>query len=77
MIFIFTKNRFNEYYNITQSQSFSICKESRCNFSLVARCYVVKSLATRFKIRSLLVAEVARCKKSLITRCKIRSLLVA
>ena len=27
--------------------------------------------------RSLLVAEVARCKKSLVTRCKIRSLLVA
>ena len=64
------------------------------NFSLVA-CYslkftrcsllVVKSLVTRCKIRSLLVAknhsllvaEVARCKKSLVTRCKIRSLLVA
>ena len=73
-------------------------KESFClrrrNFSLVARyllkftlclLLVVKSLITRCKIRSLLVAknhlllvaEVARCKKSLVTRCKIRSLLVA
>ena len=42
-------------------------------------------LVTRCKICSLLVAEVAlckkplvtRCKKSLVTRCKIRSLLVA
>ena len=58
----------------------------RCNFSLVTRyslkfthrsLLVVKSLVTRCKIRSLLVAEVARCKKSLVTRCKIRSLLVA
>ena len=58
----------------------------RRNFSLVtryslkfARCSLldVKSLVTRCKIRSLLVAEVARCKKSLVTRCKIRSLLVA
>ena len=58
----------------------------RCNFSLVARyslkftrcsLLVVKSLVTRCKIRSLLVAEVARCKKSLVTRCKIRLLLVA
>ena len=58
----------------------------RRNFSLVARyslkftrysLLVVKSLVTRCKIRSLLVAEVARCKKSLVTRCKIRSLLVA
>ena len=49
----------------------------RRNFSLVARCslkftrcslLVVKSLVTRCKIRSLLVAEVARCKKSLATR---------
>ena len=69
------------------------------NFSLVTlyslkftRCslLVVKSLVTRCKIRSLLVAEVARCKKSLVTccrscslqkslvtRCKIHSLLVA
>ena len=70
----------------------------RRNFSLVA-CYsfkftccsllVVKSLVTRCKIRSLLVAEVAvarnhsllvaevaLCKKALVTRCKICSLLV-
>ena len=38
---------------------------------------VVKSLVTHCKIYSLLVAEVARCKKSLVTRCKICSLLVA
>ena len=67
---------------------------SRRNFSLVTRyslkltrcsLLLVKSLVTRCKIRSLLVAknhsllvaEVARCKKSLVTRCKIRSLLVA
>ena len=39
---------------------------------LVTRCLllVVKSLVTRCKIRSLLVVEVARCKKSLVTRCK-------
>ena len=58
----------------------------RRNFSLVTRyslkftrcsLLVVKSLVTRCKICSLLVAEVARSKKSLITRCKIRSLLVA
>ena len=36
-----------------------------------------KSLVTRCKIRSLLVAEVARCKKSLVTRCRLCSLLVA
>ena len=58
----------------------------RRNFSLVARyslkftrcsLLVVKSLVTRYKIHSLLVAEVARCKKSLVNRCEIRSLLVA
>ena len=59
---------------------------SRRNFSLVA-CYslkltrcsllVVKSLVTRCKICSLLVAEVACCKKSLVTCWKICSLLVA
>ena len=65
----------------------------RRNFSLVARyslkftrcsLLVVKSLVTRCKIRSLLVAEVARCKESLaaccknalVTRCEIPSLLV-
>ena len=56
------------------------------NFSLVARyslkftrCsfFVVKSLITRCKIRLLLVAEAARCKKSLATRCKVLSLLLA
>ena len=58
----------------------------RRNFSLVA-CYslkfsrcslrVAKSLVTRCKIRSLLVAEVAYWRKSLVTRCEICSLLVA
>ena len=61
-------------------------KKTRRNFSLVSRyslkfspcsLLVVKSLLTRCKIHSLLIAEVARCKKSLITRCKIHSLLVA
>ena len=55
----------------------------RHNFSLVARyslkftpcsLLVVKSLITRCKIRLLLVAEVARCKKSLVTRCRSCSL---
>ena len=38
---------------------------------------VVKTLVTRCKARSLLVAEVARCRNSLVTRCKIFLLLVA
>ena len=38
---------------------------------------VVKSLVPRCKTCSLLVMEVARCKRSLVTCCKIRSLLVA
>ena len=51
----------------------------RCDFSLVTRyslkftrcsLLVVKSLVSHCKIRSLLVAGVARCKKSLVTRCK-------
>ena len=59
---------------------------ARRNFLLVARyslkftrcsLLIVKSLVTRCKIRSLIVAEVARCKKSLVTCCKILSLLVA
>ena len=68
------------------SISCNALNHERRNFSFAA-CYslkftrclllVVKSLVTRCKIRSLLVAEVARCKKSLVTRCKIRSLLVA
>ena len=57
----------------------------RRNVSLVARyslkfsrysLLVVKSLLTCCKIRSLLVAEVAHCKKLLLTRCRLRSLLV-
>ena len=58
----------------------------RRNFSLVTRysmkftrcsLLVVKSLVTYCKIRSLLVAEVVRCKKSLVICCKICLLLVA
>ena len=54
-------------------------RKLRRNFSLVARysfkftcclVLVVKSLVTRCKIRSLLAAEVARCKNSLVTRCR-------
>ena len=57
--------------------------EKRRNFSLITRyslkftllsLLVVKPLVTRCKIRSLGVAEVARCKKSLVTCCRIRSL---
>ena len=60
--------------------------KTRRNFSLVARyllkftrcsLLIVKSLFAHCKIRSLLVAEVARCKKSLVTHCKIRLLLAA
>ena len=68
------------------SISCNALNHERRNFSFAA-CYslkftrclllVVKSLVTRCKIRSLLVAEVARCKKSLVTRCKIHLLLVA
>ena len=63
-----------------------IIEKTTRNFSLVARyllkftrcsLLLVEPLVTRCKICSLLVAEVARCKKSLVTRCKIRSLLVA
>ena len=52
---------------------------SRCNFSLVVRyslkftrcsLLILKSLVARYKICSLLVEEVARCKKSLVTRCR-------
>ena len=55
----------------------------RRNFSLVARyslkftrcsLLVVKSLVARCKFCSLLVVEVARCKKSLVTCCRSHSL---
>ena len=57
--------------------------DRRRNFSLVARyslkftcclLLVVKSLVTLCKIRLLLVAEVACCKKSLVTHCRSCSL---
>ena len=53
-------------------------------WNLLVACYswqkllvAKKSLVTRCKIRSLLVAEILCCKKSLVTRCKISSFLVA
>ena len=60
-----------------------IIEKTTRNFSLVAhyllkftRCslLLVGPLVTRCKICSLLVAEVARCKKSLVTRCRSCSL---
>ena len=62
---------------------FRFQNETRCNFSFVARyslkftrcsLLIVKSLVTCCKICSLLVAEVAPCKKSLVTRCRNSSL---
>ena len=44
---------------------------TRCKFTCCSL-LVVNSLVTRCKICSLIVAEVARCKKSLVTRCKTR-----
>ena len=46
-------------------------------FTHCRSCSLQKITRYSLKLRSLLVAEVARCKKSLVTRCKIRSLLVA
>ena len=46
-------------------------------FSTIDQSLCKKSLVTRCRIHSLLVAKVARCKKSLVTCCEIRSLVVA
>ena len=60
-------------------------RRRRCNFSPFARyslkftccsLLVVKSLVNRGNIFSLLVAEVARCKKWVVTFCKIYLLMV-
>ena len=72
--------RFHNFKPGFQDALKSICNCGRRNFSLV-----VKSLATRSRVHSLLVAkihsllitEVACCKKPHVTRCKIRSLLFA
>ena len=45
--------------------------------SLVARCKIPWLLVACCKVCSLLVTEVARCKKSVVTRCKLCYLLVA
>ena len=71
----------------------ALCKKLRvtrrsCSLQKITRYSLQKLLVAKFacyslqkllvaKNHSLLVAEVARCKKSLVTRCKIRSLLVA
>ena len=70
---IFSKNMTLLQWGVTFHRNVArySLKFSRCSL------LVVKSLVTRRKTRSLLVAEVARCKKSLVTRCKILSLLVA
>ena len=86
VIFNFEKIVGDEFSNKTASFISFSNKILRRNFSLVVhysfkfiRCslLVVKSLVTRCKIRSLLDAEVARCKKSLVTCWKSCSLLVA
>ena len=65
---------------------FQCYRKQRRNFSLVpryslkfTRCLllVVKSLATRFNIRSLLVAKINSLLVAEVARCKIHSLLVA
>ena len=75
----FSKYKYKKVVNLDK------LTEMRRKFWLVSRyslkftrcsLLVVKSLVTRYKICSLLVAEIARCKKSLVTRCKISSLLV-
>ena len=69
---IFSKNMTLLQWGVTFHRNVArySLKFSRCSL------LVVKSLVTRRKTRSLLFAEVARCKKSLVTRCKICSLLV-
>ena len=77
----------NRLFWLTSPRSLALyffsCNYKRRNFSLVARYFlkftrfsllVVKSPVTRCKICSLLVAEVACCKKSLVTRCRSCSL---
>ena len=75
---IFKNNYFEEYLcrpNVSLVAHYSL-QFTRCPLfavkSLLALCK--KSLVTRWEIRSLLVAEVARCKLSFITRYKIRLL---
>ena len=83
---VFTSGDSSNYKALKNKTYLSIYNKLRCIFSLVVpyslkftscSLLVVKSLVTRCKICSLLVAEVARSKKSLITSRKIRLLLVA
>ena len=73
----------NESWILNWNMLITALKKTRRNFSLVSRyslkfspCSLlfVKSLVTRCKIHSLLIVEVARCKKSLVTRCRSCSL---
>ena len=60
---------------VTRCRSYSLQNFTR--YSLQKLLVEKNLLVTRCKIRSLLIAGIARCKKSLDTRFKIRSLLVA
>ena len=68
---------------VTRCRSCSLQKITHCFVVKFARYSLQKLLIAknhslfRCKICSLLVAEIARCKKSLATHCEIRSLLVA
>ena len=82
----FTGENWHRLAKLSSNYFLTANNKLRRNFSFVTRyslkftrclLLVVKSLVTRCKIRSLLVVEVARCKKSLVTCCKIRLLLVA
>ena len=64
----------------------SLCNNGGVTFQLLPRyslkftccsLLLVRSVAARCKLRSLLVAEVARCKQSLVTHCEIRLILIA
>ena len=62
---------------VAEIPSLLVAKFARYSLQKITSYSLQNSLVTRCKIRSLLLAEVARCKKSLVPRCKIRSLLGA
>ena len=79
----FTGENWHRLAKLSSNYFLTANNKLRRNFSFVTRyslkftrclLLVVKSLVTRCKIRSLLVVEVARCKKSLVTRCRSCSL---
>ena len=76
----FTGENWHRLAKLSSNYFLTANNKLRRNFSFVTRyslkftrclLLVVKSLVTRCKICSLLLAEVARCKNSLVTRCKI------